>query len=84
MDDRPHPGGRRIDQPGALPHNRKDWVLLIPDLHSAGRRPDHYHRPPRPAARYIIAPAVLLLVALPFFVVFLFKPKENWWALIPS
>jgi hypothetical protein len=64
--------------------NRKDWVLLIPAYILL-------------AAAFIgsiifldllrgtiIAPAVLTLIALPFFVVFLFNPKENWWALIPS
>ena len=64
--------------------NRKDWVLLIPTyilLAAALITTIVFLNLLRGT---IIAPAVLILVALPFFVVFLFNPKENWWALIPT
>ncbi|MBN2043571.1 MAG: hypothetical protein JW757_01020 [Anaerolineales bacterium] len=64
--------------------DRKDWVLLIPAyiLLSAALITAIVSLDLLRGT--IIAPAVLMLVALPFFVVFLFNPKENWWALIPS
>jgi len=64
--------------------NRKDWVLLIPtyillaaSLITAIALLDLLRGA-------IIAPVVLLLVALPFLVVFLYNRKANWWALIPT
>ena len=64
--------------------DRKDWVLLIPAyiLLAASLIATIVFL--NLLRGTIIAPAVLLLIALPFFVVFLFNPKENWWALIPS
>lgn len=64
--------------------DRKDWVLLIPTyilLAAALITTIVFLNLLRGT---VIAPAVLLLIAMPFLVVFLYKPKQNWWALIPA
>ena len=64
--------------------NRKDWVLLIPAYILLAAAVIGLIIQLDLVRGAVIAPAILLLIALPFFVVFLFNPKGNWWALIPS
>jgi len=64
--------------------NREDWVPLIPAYILLGSALIVTIAVADLLRGDILATAVLTIVALPFLGVFLFKPKENWWALIPT
>jgi hypothetical protein len=64
--------------------NRQDWVTLIPAYILLGAAAIVAIAVADLLQGDIMATVVLTIVALPFLVVFLYRPKENWWALIPT
>ena len=64
--------------------NRQDWVVLIPGYILFAAAAIVGIAVGDLLQGDILATTVLLLIALPFVVVFLYRPKENWWALIPA
>jgi hypothetical protein len=64
--------------------NREDWVVLIPGYILLASAAIVGIAVGDLLQGDILATTVLLLVALPFFVVYLYRPKQNWWALIPT
>lgn len=64
--------------------NRQDWVPLIPAYILLGSALIVTIAVADLLRGDILATGVLTIVALPFLGVFLYRPKENWWALIPT
>jgi len=64
--------------------DRSDWVVLIPGYVLLAVAAIASIALLDLLQGDVLASVVLGLVALPFLVVFLFNPKENWWALIPA
>lgn len=64
--------------------DRSDWVVLIPGYVLLAVAAIASIALLDLLQGDVLGAAVLGLVALPFLVVFLFNPKENWWSLIPA